>query len=125
MPVRSLNSAVFKWPTRSTVLPAARCWAIELMAGDAAVCQVACIGSYARGDWGVGSDLDVIVVLSDTELSPAQRYQKYYPDSLPVPVDLWVYTAKEWESLPSGAPGLWNRIQRELLQLAPETQPGA
>jgi len=84
---------------------------------DPAVQRVLCIGSYARGDWGVGSDLDVIVVLSDSQLSPTERYCRYYPDGLPVPADLSVYTRAEWESLARRSPQLWLRLERELLEL--------
>lgn len=117
MPVRSLNSAVFKWPTREAVLAAARVWAAALRQRDPTVQRVACIGSAARGDWGVGSDLDLILILSDTTLSPEARYRQYYPDGLPVPVDLWVYTRVEWEGLATRAPLLWRRLSRELLHI--------
>ena len=125
VPVRSLTSAVFKWPDRDTVLSAARQWAQALCRRDASVEQVACVGSYARGDWGVGSDLDVIIVLTETTLSSAQRYARYYPDDLPVPVDLWVYTRKEWDGLPTRSPHLRQRLQRERLDLASSPSSGS
>jgi hypothetical protein len=118
MPVRSLNSVVFKWPDRETVLAAARQWAAEVRQRDPTVEQVLCIGSYARGDWGVGSDIDVVVVVSETDLSWPQRYAKYYPDGLPVQADVWVYTRAEWQSLATRSPHLWRRLQAEMLELA-------
>lgn len=117
MPVRSLNSAVFRWPGPEAVLSAARCWAVGLQRRDPSVQRVICIGSYARGDWGVGSDLDLIVVLQESALSRAERYAAYYPDDLPVPCDLWVYTEADWDALGSRAPHLWRRIQREMMDL--------
>lgn len=117
MPVRRLDSAVFRWPDRETVLSAARAWAAALQRRDRNVEKVGCIGSYARGDWGVGSDLDVIVVLHETQLSRADRYKTYYPDGLPVQADIWVYSQEEWEALPSRAPHLWRRLQQEWLDL--------
>jgi len=118
VPVRSLNSAVLKWPDGSAVLSAARSWANALQCKDPAVRQVWCVGSYARGDWGVGSDLDLIVILSESDLSPVDRYRTYYPDKLPVPVDLWVHTETEWHALRVSAPQLGDRIQREKIVLA-------
>ena len=112
-----MNSAVFRWPDRETVLGAARRWASALRRRDSTVWLVGCIGSYARGDWGVGSDLDVIVVLAHSSLSRAQRYARYYPDDLPVPADLWVYTQAEGRSLEQHSAQLWQRIQRELVTL--------
>ena len=123
MPVRSLNSVVLKWPGRDEVLSAARRWATELTTHASAVEKVYCVGSYARGDWGVGSDLDVIVVLSDTDLSPFGRRLRYEPQDVPVPADVWVYTKAEWGALGSHSPQLWRRLQRELVELASARSP--
>ena len=117
MPVRSLTFAVFKWPNREEVLSAARGWATALHQEDPAVELVGCVGSYARDDWGVGSDVDVIVVVRDSNLSPVERHARYAPGELPVPADLWVYTRTEWEGLSSRSPQLWQRLQREMLDL--------
>jgi hypothetical protein len=65
----------------------------------------------------VGSDVDVIVVVQDSDLSPLQRHVHYDPRGLPVPADLWVYTSAEWEELSSRSPQLWQRLQREMLDL--------
>jgi len=117
MPVRSLNSAVLKWPDRETVLAAARQWAIKAREDDDSIAAIWCIGSYARGDWGVGSDVDVIVVLTEKNLSSKERYRRYYPDELPVPADLWVYTRAEFASLSSQSPHLWQRLENERIDL--------
>ena len=122
MPVRSLSSAIFKWPDREQVLSAARNWALSLRRQDQAVESILCVGSYARNDWGVGSDLDVIVLIANTSMSPLERRERYEPRGLPVPADLWVYTRDEWEALSSRAPQLWRRLQREILDLADSDQ---
>jgi len=124
MPVRSLSSAVFRWPEREQALAAARRWAGALRARDAAVERVLCIGSAARGDWGVGSDLDLMVILSDTSLSATQRYAKYYPEDLPVPADLWVYTRAEWQARCDDSPRLHRRLTDEAIELASVAQNG-
>jgi predicted nucleotidyltransferase len=49
-------------------------------------------GSYARGDWGVGSDLDLVVIV-EASAEPFERRA--------VPVDLLVYTRAEWTRLAS------------------------
>lgn len=123
MPVRSLSSAVFKWPDREQVLSAAGRWASSVRERDPAVESILCVGSYARNDWGVGSDVDIIVVIRDTILSPLQRRERYDPQGLPVPADLWVYTCSEWEALALRAPQLWRRLQGEWLDLADAEEP--
>ncbi|MFQ5811257.1 MAG: nucleotidyltransferase family protein, partial [Armatimonadota bacterium] len=64
MPVRSLHSSVLRWPDREIVLDALRRWTDRLARGHANVRRLGYCGSYARGDWGVGSDLDIIVVIA-------------------------------------------------------------
>ncbi len=61
MPVRSLNSSVLKWPSRKTVDRAVRSWTAEQVQQRPEIVRLGYFGSYARGDWGVGSDLDLIV----------------------------------------------------------------
>ncbi len=123
MPVRSLNSVVLKWPDRNAVLAAARRWASRLCRDDRAVETVMCVGSYARGDWGVGSDVDLIVLIGESTESSLQRRLRYEPTDLPVPSDVWVYTRAEWGQLAARAPHLASRLAREMLDLT--TEPGA
>ena len=80
MPVRSLNSSVVVWPDRPTV-------------------ESALFGSYARGDWGVGSDLDVVLVVTGADLPFARRAAAWDLTRLPVPADALVYTEDEWQRL--------------------------
>jgi len=117
MPVRSLSSVVFRWPDREQVLAAARRWAVGLRREDAMVQHVYCVGSYARGDWGVGSDLDVIVIVGDAPTSVVERRRCYEPTEVPVPADVWVYTRGEWECLREHSPHLWKRLHREMVEL--------
>ncbi len=117
MPVRSLNSAVLKWPGRDEVLSAAHRWATRLRATDARVESVYCVGSCARGDWGVGSDLDVIVIVREAPDSMVDRRRRYEPTDIPVAADLWVHTRAEWNSLAHHSPHLWKRLHAEKVDL--------
>jgi predicted nucleotidyltransferase len=47
-------------------------------------------GSYARGDWGVGSDLDIVAVVATTDVPFDRRALHWDLSTLPVPVDLLV-----------------------------------
>jgi predicted nucleotidyltransferase len=77
---------------------AARRWAKELREKHPEVLRVGYFGSYARGDWGVGSDLDLVVVVEASDLPPRQRAVAFPSEDLPVPAEVLVYTAEEWES---------------------------
>jgi uncharacterized protein len=99
MPVRSLTSSVLKWPDARTVDAAARRWAESVVALHPEVERVGYFGSYARGDWGPGSDLDLILILDGSEEVFERRPVGWDITGLPVPADVLVYTEREWESL--------------------------
>jgi len=89
-----------RWPDAATVLGAARRWARRLAAHDRYVLAVACFGSYARGEASVGSDLDLLVIVSDDrgeEIDPKDPL--WAADRLPVPADRLVYTSGRWAEL--------------------------
>ena len=99
MPVRSLRSPVLRWPRREEVLDAARAWAVAEAPRHAGVLGVGVFGSCARGQgWGVGSDLDVVVVVESSDASFTRRGIAWDAHCLPVSVDLLVYTRREWEA---------------------------
>jgi predicted nucleotidyltransferase len=95
MPVRSLRSSVLRWPDREEVDRAVRRWA-ERVATRPEVQAVGYFGSYARDAWGVGSDVDLVIVLGDAREPFHRRGLEYDTLDLPVPADLFVYTAQEW-----------------------------
>jgi predicted nucleotidyltransferase len=74
-------------------------------------------GSCARGDWGVGSDLDLVAVLEDSALPFDRRSFDWDLTTLPVPADLVVYTRAEWERLQSEAGRFARTLARETVWL--------
>jgi predicted nucleotidyltransferase len=60
------------------------------------VLEIGYFGSYARGDWDVGSDLDLVIVVAESELPRERRAVVFDTEKLPVPVDLIVHTLSEW-----------------------------
>lgn len=99
MPVRSLSSPVLKWPRREEVLEALKVWVEELQ-NDPRVWAVGYFGSLAEDTWGVGSDVDLVIIIKEKNPPPFwERALKFsYPD-LPVPADLLIYTLEEWARL--------------------------
>lgn len=61
--------------------------------------RVGYFGSYARNDWGVGSDLDVILIVDHTDLPFERRAAAWDLNELPVPADVLVYTRPELDRL--------------------------
>lgn len=99
MPVRSSSSSVLRWPTEDEVDRALRHWAEGVVRKHPEVVRIGYFGSYARGDWGVGSDLDVIILVERSERPFIYRAASFPYEELPVPVDLFVYTVNEWDEL--------------------------
>ena len=114
MPVRSLSSSVLRWPDSQTVDQAVRRWAEKVVRQRQHVVGIGYFGSYARGDWGVGSDLDLIIVVESSDQSFERRAANWDVIEVPVPVDVLVYTDEEWQSL--GKHGrFYQTVMREIL----------
>lgn len=123
MPVRSLRSSVLKWPDAQTVIEAVRRWASAIAREHPEVVKIGYFGSYARGDWGVGSDLDVLILVEWAEEPFERRAQGLRTEELPVPADVWVYTVEEWKRL-SQRTSFPQTIEAEIVWVFERRQPG-
>ncbi len=123
MPVISLNSSVFKWPDRGKVDCAVRDWTSAIVKSRAGIIKLGYFGSYARGDWGVGSDLDIVAIV-DRASEPFERRSLTWDLSpLPVPAELLVYTSTEWQSLQKEGGRFVRTLEQETVWVyeAPDT----
>ncbi len=110
MPARSLRSPVLRWPSREEVEEALKAWlARHPIPG---LLALGYFGSYARGDHGVGSDLDLVLVVGHSDLPPWQRAMGLPLEELPVPTEALVYTLPEWRGLAERSPR-FARVLRE------------
>ena len=115
MPVRSLTSSVFKWPERERIDKAFCAWAAVEAGRKPGLLRLGYFGSYARGDWGVGSDLDVIAVVRESAEPFERRSISWDLSGLPVPAEILIYTEEEWERL-QGEGGLFvSTINRDVV----------
>jgi len=101
MPVRSLTSSVFRWPPPEEVRAAIGTWAAETVARPD-VARVGCFGSLAKGTWGVGSDVDLVVIVDRSSQPVYRRALEFDASTLPVPADVLVYTTEEWGRMTVG-----------------------
>lgn len=99
MPVRLLSSFVLKWPDLQTVEDALRPWVAQMVKTRPEVMRVGYFGSYARGDWGPGSDVDIVIVVTDSDEPFHKRASRWDVTELPVPAQVLVYTKTEWDNL--------------------------
>jgi predicted nucleotidyltransferase len=117
MPVRSLHSPVLRWPDRATVERAAAAWAEKEAPRHAGLLRLGYFGSYARGDNGVGSDLDLIAVVERSDQPFERRALDWDLLKLPVPAEILIYTREEWERLSKEGRRFARTVEREALWL--------
>ncbi len=94
MPVRSLNSSVFKWPDRGKVDRAVRDWASTMVKSRTGIIRLGYFGSYPRGDWSVGSDLDLVAIVDRASEPFERRSLTWDLNPLPVPAELLIYSLR-------------------------------
>jgi uncharacterized protein len=99
MPVRLLNSAILKWPDKQKVLNEAKLWAQSIGHNDHNIGSIYCFGSICTGHWGVGSDLDILIILKKSKVPFISRARLYDTSIISVPADLLVYTHAEISKL--------------------------
>lgn len=102
MPKRSSTSVVIKSLDETRVRRAAAAWAKRLLAEHPEVEEVIFFGSFAKGTWAPGSDLDALLVLRASKKPFRERIPDYLPGAFPVGVDLLPYTRAEIEGLSAG-----------------------
>lgn len=99
MPVTSTTSSVKRWPKAETVLGALENWSATVAEHRDDLLALGYFGSYARGDAGFGSDLDLILIVASDPRPPMERAIDWRTETLPVPTDLIVCTLEEWRRL--------------------------
>jgi len=122
MPVRSWNSPVLKWPDAPAVDRAVRVWAERMARRRPEVVRIGYFGSYARGDWGVGSDLDLLIVVRETTVPFQRRGAEWDATELPLPADVLVYSQEEWQALGEESP-FHRRVMEEAVWVHPPHEP--
>ncbi len=98
MPVKSLNSSILNWPDHNQVINELIKWSDEFCK-DNNILKIGYYGSYSTLNYGVGSDLDIIVILKETDIAYIRRPTMFDLTSISVPTDIVVYTEKEWNSM--------------------------
>jgi predicted nucleotidyltransferase len=130
MPVRSLHTSVLRWPDRREVEQRVAEWAAREAPRHPGLLRLGYFGSYARGEAGVGSDLDLIAVVESSSEPFERRALAWDLNTLPVPAELLVYTRLEWERLQQQGGRFARTLQQEVRWLLPlvdcarEARPG-
>ena len=73
--------------------------------------QVIWFGSWVKGTHSPGSDVDLCIVIPQSNRSPRDRIMDYLPRGFPVGLDIFVYTQDELEKLKRTHPGWYAEIR--------------
>jgi predicted nucleotidyltransferase len=105
------------------VLEQAERWAALQRSAHPDLMAVGVFGSYGRGTAGVGSDLDLLLILQRCDEPIWERLRRWDTRSLPLACDLLVYSLAEWRSLPQWNPRLAQALRNDTRWLgdAPES----
>lgn len=113
MPVRSLTTSVLRWPDRRAVERGAVEWAAREAPRHPGLLRLGYFGSYARGDAGVGSDLDLVAVVESSPEPFERRALDWDLSSLPIPRSSSSTHAWSGNGSSSRAAALYGRCSRK------------
>jgi len=105
-----LSSVVIKSIDREQIRAAVVSYAAQLRQQYAEIERVIWFGSWITGLPAPGSDVDLCLVLASSDKPPQQRISDYLPVGFPVGLDLFAYTAEEFERLRKSSPGWYKAI---------------
>lgn len=117
MQERSSNSRVRKWPDRETVEAALRRWIAQELPRHPETIRIGYFGSYARGDWSVGSDVDLVAIVRDSSRPFTERALDWDTLAFPVPADMLIYTVAEWSDQEAESSSFARTIAHEAVWL--------
>ncbi|WP_376788591.1 DUF6932 family protein [Thermoflexus sp.] len=89
---------------RERVWAGLRRWLQEVIEPASEVQEVWLFGSYARGEEGPGSDIDLLVIVREAPEPFFERAMRYTPLRSGLPLEIFVYTEEEARDL-SQQPG--------------------
>lgn len=108
----SLSSA-FEWPDRDALRDAVKAWAEGTAEAEPRLLQVGYVDSFNPDGSEIESHLDVVLVVEQTDLPPAERGGAWDMAAIPVPTQALVYTAQEWSQIIDGGGWLARKMEKE------------
>lgn len=117
MPVRYSSSQVLRWPSKLEVEESMLRWAMDERKRHPELLRIGYFESYARGDAGVGSDLDIVAVIRESEAPFERRAIDWDLSPLPVPAEILIYTQAEWDDLMESGNRFASMLERDTIWL--------
>lgn len=95
MPVRSLHSSKIVWPTEDEVISSVKLFAKKVRSDFSQVIDIYLIGSYANQNAGVGSDIDLIIIVKNIT-EKKKLYLELPTEKLILSADVQVFSENDW-----------------------------
>jgi predicted nucleotidyltransferase len=105
-----LNSVVIKSINRDQIRRSVLNYAAQLRKQHPEIERIIWFGSWVSGLPSPGSDVDICLLLSESNTPVHDRVSVYLPVGFPVGVDLCVYTMQEFQELKRSSPGWYAAI---------------
>ena len=105
-----MNTVVIKSINKDQIREAVHSFALRLREQHPEIERIIWFGSWVKGIPAPGSDVDLCLVLTSSDLPRRDRISQYLPLGFPVGVDLFAYTRDEFERLKESSPGWYKEI---------------
>ena len=99
MPERSFNSVKIFFADKDKVIGEVREYVRRVRQAHPEVEKVGLFGSYATDTYGPSSDVDLLIVLRESDKRFPDRIPDFLPDNLSVACDVFPYTQAEIEKM--------------------------
>jgi predicted nucleotidyltransferase len=114
------NSAEPRFADRNEIIDLARTTARKMADRHPEVARVLLFGSFARGDYGARSDLDLLIILKASNQTGRDRIERFLAYAPVYPTDMLVYTEDELHARVSAGDAFLSGALKESIQLWPE-----
>ena len=99
MPKKSSNSVKVVFADKANVLRQLKDYAKSIKRANPEVERVGYFGSYANGTYGPASDVDLLIILRQSDKRFLDRIPNFLPDNLSICCDVFPYTGEEIEKM--------------------------
>lgn len=100
-------------PTAEALRRAVTRWADTVRSREPSLIRVGYLGSFSPDGSEEETHLDVLLVVRETDVAPADRVAMWDLSDIPVPTQPLVYTSSEWTAMVEQGGWLARRIESE------------
>lgn len=95
----SSTSPTFEWPDRNALRDSVQSWAKSTAQAQSRLLRVGYVAASNANGTDFANHLEVVCVVEQTDLPPAERQGEWNLAAIPVPTQALVYTAREWSEI--------------------------